>query len=171
MATGACTPAKDDFYVTKFAQAYPDGLTTLNMRKAIVSFEESLLTPNSRFDQYLKGNKAAISENELQGYKLFKQYGCVSCHQGALVGGNLYQKFGAFGDYFQDRGDITAADYGRFTVTGEEQDRFVFKVPSLRNVALTAPYFHDGSQETLADAVNLMMQYQLGRVAKKMIFC
>ncbi|NOQ17296.1 MAG: c-type cytochrome [Methyloprofundus sp.] len=158
---------KDDFYVAKFAQAYPDGLTILNMRQAIVSFEESLLTPNSRFDQYLKGNKAAISANELKGYKLFKQYGCVSCHQGALVGGNLYQKFDALGDYFQGRGHITAADYGRFAVTGKEQDRFVFKVPSLRNVALTAPYFHDGSQATLVGAVNIMMRYQLGRVAKE----
>lgn len=158
---------KDAFYVAKFAQAYPDGLTILNMRRAIVSFEESLLTPNSRFDQFLKGNQMAISKNERKGYELFKQYGCTSCHQGALVGGNLYQKFGAFGDYFQDRGNITAADDGRFAVTGKEQDRFVFKVPGLRNVALTAPYFHDGSQDTLAGAVDIMLQYQLGRVPKK----
>jgi cytochrome c peroxidase len=158
---------KDDFYVAKFAQAYPDGLTVANMREAIVSFEASLLTPNSRFDRYLKGDKAVLSTNELQGYQLFKQYGCISCHQGTLVGGNLYQKFGALGDYFQTRGNITNSDYGRFTVTGKEQDRFVFKVPSLRNVALTAPYFHDGSQATLAGAVNIMMQYQLGRVAKE----
>ncbi len=158
---------RDDFYVAQFAQAYPDGLTIQNMRRAIVSFEKSLLTPNSRFDQFLKGDKEAISDNELKGYELFKQYGCSSCHQGVLVGGNLYQKFGALGDYFQDRGYITSADYGRFAVTGREQDRFVFKVPSLRNVALTAPYFHDGTQTTLAGAVNIMMQYQLGVIPQE----
>lgn len=155
---------QDPFYVNKFKQAYTEGLTVLNMRKAIVSFEESLLTPNSRFDLFLKGDKTAITKDELKGYQLFKQYGCISCHQGMAVGGNLYQKFGIFGDYFKDRGNITEADYGRFTVTNIEKDRFVFKVPSLRNIALTAPYFHDGSQKTLSEAVKKMMKYQVGRI-------
>jgi len=158
---------KDPFYINSFEQAYSDGLTILNMRKAIVSFEQSLLTPNSRFDRFLKGNKTAISENELEGYKLFKQYGCISCHQGVAVGGNLYQKFGIFGNYFKDRGHITEADYGKFNVTKKEKDRFVFKVPGLRNIELTAPYFHDGSQQSLLDAVNIMMKYQLGRIPKE----
>ena len=158
---------QDPFYVEKFNQAYTDGLTILNMRKAIVSYEESLLTPNSRFDQYLRGNRAAITDDELDGYALFKQYGCVSCHQGVAVGGNLYQKFGVFGDYFTDRGNVTEVDLGRFLVTNKERDRFVFKVPSLRNVELTAPYFHDGSQEQLEGAVSQMMKYQLGRTSKE----
>jgi len=157
---------KDPFYINSFEKVFSDGLTILNMRKAIVSFEQSLLTPNSRFDLFLKGNKTAISENELEGYKLFKQYGCISCHQGVAVGGNLYQKFGVFGNYVKDRGNITEADYGRFNVTKKEQDRFVFKVPSLRNIELTAPYFHDGSQQSLLDAVNIMMKYQIGRIPK-----
>jgi cytochrome c peroxidase len=159
--------SKDDFYTHQFNQAYRDGLTILNMRKAIVIFEESLLTPNSRFDLFLKGNKSAISDSELQGYQLFKQYGCISCHQGVAVGGNLYQKFGVLGNYFKDRGNITKADYGRYNVTKKEQDRFVFKVPSLRNIELTAPYFHDGSQSSLLEAVNIMMKYQLGRIPQE----
>ena len=158
---------QDPFYVEKFNKAYTDGLTILNMRKAIVSYEESLLTPNSRFDLYLRGNRAAITDDEFKGYVLFKQYGCVSCHQGVAVGGNLYQKFGVFGDYFTDRGNVTEVDLGRFLVTNKERDRFVFKVPSLRNVELTAPYFHDGSQEQLEGAVSQMMKYQLGRIPKE----
>ena len=158
---------QDPFYVEKFKQSYTDGLTILNIRKAIVSFEQSLLTPKSRFDQYLRGNEQAITEDESLGYALFKQYGCVSCHQGVAVGGNLYQKFGALGDYFADRGNITKADLGRFLVTKNEKDRFVFKVPSLRNVELTSPYFHDGSQRTIEGAVKIMMKYQLGRIPKE----
>ena len=158
---------QDRFYVEKFKQAYADGLTILNMRKAIVSYEKSLLTPNSRFDLYLRGNRAAITDDELEGYVLFKQVGCISCHQGVAVGGNIYQKFGVFGDYFADRGRVTEADLGRFLVTNKERDRYVFKVPSLRNVELTAPYFHDGSQAKLEDAVSVMMKYQLGRISKE----
>ena len=159
--------SQDPFYVERFKQAYADGLTILNMRKAIVKYEESLLTPNSRFDQYLRGNRQAITDDELKGYTFFKQYGCVSCHQGVAVGGNLYQKFGVLGDYFADRGNLTEADLGRFQVTNKERDRFVFKVPSLRNVELTAPYFHDGSQDQLENAVSVMMKYQLGRIPKE----
>ena len=159
--------SQDPFYVEKFNRAYTDGLTILNMRKAIVSYEESLLTPDSRFDQYLRGNREAITGDELEGYVLFKQLGCVFCHQGVVVGGNLYQKFGVFGDYFADRGSVAEADLGRFLVTNKESDRFVFKVPGLRNVELTAPYFHDGSQEQLEGAVSVMMKYQLGRISKE----
>ena len=158
---------QDAFYVEKFKRAYTDGLTILNMKKAIVSYEESLLTPNSRFDQYLRGNRQAITDDELEGYTLFKQYGCVSCHQGVAVGGNLYQKFGVFGDYFVDRGNVTEADLGRFLVTKKERDRFVFKVPGLRNVEFTAPHFHDGSQDQLEGAVSVMMKYQSGRISKE----
>ncbi|MCK5122280.1 MAG: c-type cytochrome, partial [Methylococcales bacterium] len=158
---------EDVFYVAKFNLLYPDGLTIPNIKQAIITFEESLLTPNSRFDQYLRGNHKAITEDELKGYSLFKEYGCVSCHQGVAVGGNLFQKFGTFGDFFVDRGHVTEADFGRFSVTKKEQDRFVFKVPTLRNIELTAPYLHDGSIASLEDAVIVMMKYQLGRKPKE----
>lgn len=158
---------QDSFYITQFEQAYADGLTIANIKAAIVTFEESLLTPNSRFDLYLKGQVDAVTVAELEGYELFKQYGCISCHQGVGVGGNLYQAFGIMGNYFTDRGNITAADLGRYQVTHNEKDKYVFKVPSLRNIALTAPYLHDGSVTSLESAVKIMMYYQLGRIASK----
>lgn len=154
---------KDPEYQRAFATVYPkDGLTAQNIKDAIATFERSLVTP-SRFDRYLRGEATAITAEEKQGYELFKSYGCIACHQGVNVGGNMFQYFGVMGNYFQDRGNITEADYGRYNVTKKEQDRFMFKVPSLRNVALTPPYFHDGSAQTLEDAVAVMAKYQLGR--------
>ena len=155
---------QDPYYIEQFNQAFETGLTISNIKAAIVTFEESLLTPDSRFDLYLKNQPDAITAEELEGYTLFKQYGCISCHQGVAVGGNLYQRFGIMGDYFADRGDISSADLGRYQATQNENDKYVFKVPSLRNVALTAPYFHDGSTKTLGEAVAIMMRYQLGRI-------
>ncbi len=160
---------QDPFYVKQFKLAFKTGLSIINIKAAIIAFEESLLTPNSRFDLYLKNTPDAITEKELEGYRLFKQYGCASCHQGVAIGGNLFQRFGVMGDYFATRGNITAADLGRFMVTRNEKDKYVFKVPSLRNVALTAPYFHDGSASTLEDAVSIMMLYQLGRIPDKQV--
>ncbi len=125
----------------------------------------SLITPNGRFDQWLRGNTGALNEQEKEGYALFKRYGCVSCHQGANVGGNMFQVFGVINDYFRKRGNITDADLGRFNVTGNEADKHAFKVPSLRMAAHTAPYLHDGSAETLRDAVDAMFEFQLGREA------
>lgn len=154
---------QDPDYPRLFAALYPEGITSHAIKDAIVTFERSLVTP-SRFDRYLRGDTKAITAQEQQGYALFKSYGCVACHQGVNIGGNMYQYFGVMGNYFQDRGNITPADYGRFNVTGKEEDRFLFKVPSLRNVALTPPYFHDGSAETLDAAVAVMAKYQLGRV-------
>jgi cytochrome c peroxidase len=153
-------------YVKAFAKAFADGITKDNVRDAIATFEESLYTPNSRFDQFLRGKSNALTQEEKEGYNLFKEYGCVSCHQGINVGGNMFQKFGVMGDYFADRGKVTKADLGRFNVTGQEKDRYVFRVPSLRNVELTSPYFHDGTTETLEQAVNVMVKYQLGRSLK-----
>jgi len=153
-------------YVKAFAKAYADGITKDNVRDAIATFEESLYTPNSRFDQFLRGKSNALTQEEKEGYNLFKEYGCVSCHQGINVGGNMFQKFGVMGDYFADRGKVTKADLGRFNVTGQEKDRYVFRVPSLRNVELTSPYFHDGTAETLEQSVNVMVKYQLGRSLK-----
>jgi cytochrome c peroxidase len=153
----------DPGYARAFPELYPEGIQADNIKDAIATFERSLVTSNSRFDKFLRGDQPALTERELAGYQQFKAYGCISCHQGLNVGGNMYQKFGVAGDYFTDRGNITKADLGRFNVTGLERDRYRFKVPSLRNVAVTAPYFHDGSAATLADAVSLMAKYQLGR--------
>jgi len=153
---------QDDNYVTNFNDIFTNGITARNIKTAIVTFENSLLTPNSRFDQYLLGSDNAITKDELTGYKLFKQYGCTSCHQGRAVGGNLFQKLGVMEEYFTNEKPLDQADLGRFNVTGLKTDRFVFKVPSLRNIELTAPYLHDGSAETLKDAVNTMITYQLG---------
>jgi len=156
---------QDSALVDQFKQSYPDGLQAKNIQDAIATFERSLTTPNSRFDRHLKGEKNALSTDELRGYQLFKSYGCVACHQGVNAGGNMFQTFGVMGDYFAKRGGVTAADLGRYNVTKDEADKHMFKVPSLRNVALTAPYFHDGSAKTLADAVDVMFKYQLGRPA------
>jgi len=130
---------------------------------AFASYEKSLITPNAPFDKFLRGDSNAISAQVKKGYKLFKVYGCITCHQGINIGGNMFQKMGVFGDYFEHRKNVTKADFGRFNVTGLEKDRFAFRVPSLRNVAVTAPYFHDGQTETLEEAVDVMVKHQLGR--------
>ncbi|MBE9067420.1 cytochrome B6 [Leptolyngbya cf. ectocarpi LEGE 11479] len=150
-------------YGRGFDQAYQDGLTPENVRDAIAVYQRALFTPNAPFDQYLRGQKDAISDDAKAGYDLFKSYGCVSCHQGMLVGGNMFQTLGIFGDYFTDRGTpITEKDLGRYNVTQNDLDKHVFKVPTLRNVTLTSPYFHDGNPKTLDQAIKLMGQYQLG---------
>lgn len=116
-----------------------------------------------RIDRYLRGERAALGAEEEHGYELFKAYGCVACHQGVNVGGNLFQKFGIFYDPFSGQSAVTEADLGRLAVTGKEADRHVFRVPSLRNVGVTAPYFHDGSATSLEEAVEAMARSQLGR--------
>ncbi|MGB0582275.1 MAG: cytochrome-c peroxidase [Limisphaerales bacterium] len=154
----------DDEIVAAFAEAFSDGLNEQNIRSAIADFERSLVTVNSRFDRFLKGDEQALTTEEREGYELFRGYGCVSCHQGVNLGGNMYQTMGAMGDYFADRGgEISTADLGRFNVTGKDGDRHKFKVPGLRNVELTEPYFHDAGAETLKEAVITMARYQLGR--------
>lgn len=153
---------QDQNYMSLFTKIYNNGLQSDNVKDAIAEYERSLTTP-SRFDHYLLGDQTALSPEEIKGYNLFKKYGCVACHQGVNIGGNMYQLFGVMGDYFKDRGNITTADFGLFNVSQNESDRYKFKVPSLRNVAMTAPYFHDGSAKTLRDAVRVMAKYQLGR--------
>lgn len=150
-------------YRAAFLALYPDGVTRHNVARAIADFQRSLVTPDGRFDRYLRGEEEALTAEEREGYRLFKDYGCTACHQGRLAGGNMFEKMGVIVDYFTERGNVTEADYGRFNVTGVEEHRFEFKVPGLRNVALTAPYFHDGSALTLEHAVNTMAYYQLGR--------
>ena len=156
---------QDDGYAAQFNALYPDGINRGNVKNAIAEFMKSLITPNSRFDRWLKGDERALTALEKHGYALFKDYGCSSCHQGANVGGNMFQVFGVLNDYFRKRGDITDADLGRYNVTGNEEDRHSFKVPSLRMAAHTAPYLHDGSAATLRDAVDAMFEFQLGREA------
>lgn len=153
----------DPSYPGAFAELYPARIQRATIKDAIATFERSLITPDSRFDRFLRGDRAAITADEVAGYQLFKAYGCVACHQGINVGGNMFQTFGIVADYFADRGHPTRADLGRFNVTGKEYDRHTFKVPSLRNVVRTAPYFHDGSAKTLPEAVAIMAKYQLGR--------
>jgi cytochrome c peroxidase len=158
---------QDPVYQKAFAASYKDGITQATIQNAIATYERTLLTPNARFDKYLRGERDAISATERLGYAKFKQFGCVACHQGATVGGNMFQKFGVIGDPLDRRGEPTGADLGRFRVTGAPWDKRVFKVPSLRNVALTAPYFHDASATTLEAAVDIMFRYQLGRPASE----
>ncbi len=150
-------------YQRDFDQAFADGVTEANVRASIAEYERSLVTVDSPFDRWLGGDEDALADEALEGYGLFKSLGCVACHQGRNVGGNLFQTFGVMGDYFADRGDITEVDLGRFRVTGNPRDRHRFRVPALRNVALTAPYFHDGTAATLDEAVQTMARYQLGR--------
>jgi cytochrome c peroxidase len=160
--------SKDDQLVQDFSSSYPEGLTAKTISDALAIYQRSLITP-SRFDKYLRGDTNAISPDEKRGYERFKAYGCVGCHQGVNVGGNMYQKFGAMGDYFAARAaagrPVTEADKGRYNVTKKDGDMFMFKVPSLRNVEKTAPYFHDASVKTLEEAVDVMFRFQLGRTA------
>ncbi|HVI52062.1 MAG TPA: cytochrome-c peroxidase [Candidatus Sulfotelmatobacter sp.] len=150
-------------YGTAFRLVYGKPPSQAAVTDALATFERTLVTVNSRFDAYLKGDRKAISDEERKGYELFVAYGCASCHQGANVGGNMFERFGFMGNYFADRGTPTQADLGRFNVTGREADRFVFKVPSLRLSALGGPYFHDGSVADLSAAIQIMGRYQLGR--------
>jgi len=159
---------KDSQYPSSFSKLYSNGITKENIEDAIATFERALVTPNARFDRYLRGDSDALSDIEKNGYQRFKSFGCVACHQGMNVGGNMYQTMGVMGNYFKDRGTpITDADLGKYVLTKEEADKHVFRVPSLRNVELTAPYFHDGSAKTLEDAINIMAKYQLGRKLTK----
>jgi len=143
-------------YVRDFNRIYKDGITEENLADALTEFEKVLITPNSSFDRYLRGDKNALSDSAIKGYKLFKDKGCISCHNGINIGGNLFNKFGIYGD-------VQSKELGRYDITHKEEDKYVFKVPSLRNMALTAPYMHDGRASTIKEAVNLMVKYQLGR--------
>ena len=153
---------RDSGYVQAFSESYKNGITSDNIANAIAVFMRSLSTPNSRFDKYLKGDSHAITPYELSGYALFTSYGCIACHQGMNIGGNMYEKLGIMRDYFKERGNVTEHDLGRYMLTKNPDDMYVFKVPSLRNIALTAPYLHDGTAKTLEDVVLIMGKYQLG---------
>lgn len=153
----------DQSYRTGFSRLYKSGITERNIKDAIAEFERSLITTGSRFDRYLMGDEHAITAVEKHGYQLFKSYGCVACHQGRNVGGNLFQKLGVMRDYFADHPVENDAARGRFNATGKKADLHYFKVPSLRLAVLTAPYFHNGSKKNLVDTIRTMAKYQLGR--------
>ena len=153
----------DKPFAKAFTAVYPDGLTEANITDAIEEFERTLITPNSRFDQWLRGDNEAITADELAGYELFKKYDCATCHVGPNLGGQSYELMGLRRHYFADRGlELTVEDNGRFKETQLERDRHRFKVPGLRNVEHTWPYYHDGTRETLEDAVRDMGIYQSG---------
>jgi cytochrome c peroxidase len=146
-------------YVDQFKKAFPDSkdpVTYENMANAIGTFERGLLTP-SRWDKFLKGDRAALTPEEIAGFAAYTTAGCQTCHAGALLGGNLYQKLGVMKPY------PDATDPGRFKVTKSEGDRMMFKVPSLRNIEKTGPYYHNGKVVSLEQAVGQMGEYQLGR--------
>jgi len=158
---------QDQALVKEFEQLYPgEGLTQATVTNAIAEFEKTLITPNCAFDQYLKGNEAAITDEAKRGYTAFKQNSCAACHVGVIAGGQSFERLGIYADYFADR-DSTIAfgpdDEGLKGFTGMESDLYKFKVPTLRNVDATAPYFHDGSISTLEDAVRAMAKYELGK--------
>ena len=157
------TLVKDKAFVKEFTAAYPEGINKTTLTHAIAEYERTLLTPNSRFDRYLKGDEAALAADEKHGYQVFQEKGCATCHVGELLGGKSYEVMGLRADYFGARGGkLTDADNGRYNVTKDEKDRHAFKVPTLRNVARTFPYFHDGSRKTLREAVDAMATYQGG---------
>lgn len=152
----------DPTYSAAFQRIYGRNVDRRALLDTLAVFQRSLTTPNSAFDRYLQGDTGAMNSKELEGYRLFKDYGCASCHQGSNIGGNMFQKFGIFyaappATVFND------GDLGRFTLTGRDADKGVFRVPSLRNVAVTAPYFHDGRASSLNEAVSTMARSQLGR--------
>ena len=150
-------------YGPAFAAEYRDGLTAVNLVDALAHFQKTLITPGARFDRYLAGEVGALSAREREGYRLFNDYGCVACHQGVNAGGNIFQRFGVVDGYFSTKTTLAPADHGLFNVTGDPRDRYVFRVPPLRNVAVTPPYFHDGSAANLERAVEVMGRTQLGR--------
>jgi cytochrome c peroxidase len=146
-------------YVREFKQVFgTDKVDIDEVTTAIAEFEKTLVTPNSRFDQWLLGKADAMNAEELAGYKLFKESGCVACHNGPAVGGASFQKMGVVAPY-----KSTGNAEGRSAVTGKDADRFNFKVPTLRNVEMTYPYFHDGAVNTLPEAVDIMGRLQLGK--------
>ena len=147
-------------YVEEFEAVFGSSEITLDMvTAAIAEFEETLVTPNSRFDQWLMGNDDALTEDEVAGYELFKASGCTVCHNGPAAGGTSFQRMGVIEPY-----QSTSPVEGRAAVTGVDADRFSFKVPTLRNVEYTYPYFHDGEARTLEEATDIMGRLQLGRV-------
>lgn len=158
----------DADFAARFNLSYPAGLSQATITDAIAQYESTLITPNSAFDRYLKGEKNALTAEEIQGYELFKDMKCATCHAGENLGGLSYELMGQRENYFADRemntaSGLTDADNGRWAQTKVERDRYRFRTPGLRNIALTWPYYHDGHVKTLSEAVEKMAKYQVGK--------
>lgn len=150
-------------YQEMFAKAYPNdknSITYDNLANAIAAFERTFIS-RARFDDYIMGNPTALNDDELAGLKTFIDVGCITCHTGPLFGGNMYQKMGLIKPYANDK------DLGRYDVTKNDLDKFMFKVAMLRNVTLTGPYYHDGAVESLDEAINTMAELNLGKTLTK----
>ena len=163
---------QDASLVAEFKAIYPEeGLTEATVTDAIEEFEKTLITPNDKLDRYLKGDKNAMSAEELAGYQAFKANDCATCHYGKTLGGQSFELMSKYGDYFADRKQSRPEiaynddDNGLFGFTGKAEDMHKFKVPNLRNISKTAPYYHDGTIESLEEAVRLMFHYELGKTA------
>ena len=155
--------AADAELTEKFRAVYPDGWSGKNITNAIAEYEKALISPDSRFDRWLRGDKSALTAAEVEGYERFKAYRCASCHVGKGMGGQSYEYLDLKKDYFADRGGKPlGSDKGRFNASGKEEDMHRFKVPNLRNVELTHPYLHDGTVTTLDEAVRIMGIYCSG---------
>ncbi len=158
---------EDKDFTTSFNKVYAEGMSQKTITDAIEHYERTLVTPNSPFDRYLKGDKKAMTDVQIKGYELFKDYKCATCHAGINMGGLSYELMGQRANYFKDReltkkSGLTDGDNGRWSQTKVERDRYRFRTPGLRNIALTYPYYHDGSIETLEEAVYSMALYQVG---------
>jgi len=151
-------------YKTEFNKIFGDKIKPKYIKNSLANYIRTLTTPNSRFDQYLQGKPDSLTDKELKGYALFKDYGCIACHQGKNIGSNIFQKMGIYHTYPGQKQDQYL---GLYAITQNKQDQYVFRVPSLRNVALTPPYFHDGSAADLTQAVQLMSYHQLGQSMPK----
>ena len=161
----------DAALVAQFATIYTEGITQQTVTDAIAEYEKTFITPNDALDRYLKGNATALTAEQIQGYQLFKDNTCATCHVGKTLGGQSFEYLGIFEDYFaaraQEHPDVqyNDDDKGLAGFTGRDEDLHRFKVPSLRNISKTAPYFHDGTMPTIEDAVKGMFRYELGRTA------
>ena len=161
------TLTNNNYYNKTFNKVYKDGITKENIGNALEEFQKTLVTP-SPFDDYLRGDKDALTSNQKKGYELFQKKGCVSCHNGINIGGGLFARFGLIDNSITNNLESIIShekvnpNLGLFNVTKNDFDKFYFKVPSLRNVALTSPYLHDGRLETLKEAISSIAKAQLG---------
>ena len=153
---------QDQEFTDAFLAVYPDGYKMENFVDAIATFERTLITP-APFDAFLKGDDSALTAQQKQGYEVFQEFGCATCHAGVILGGKSFEIMGLRADYFGDRGNVHTPDFGRFNHTKDEYDRFRLKTPTLRNIAVTFPYLHDGTLDTLEETVEVMAEYQSGR--------
>ena len=156
--------SKNEGYLKMFEAAFAgekQPVSFINMQKAIAAFERTLLTPG-RFDKFLGGDLTALNEQELKGFNTFVETGCTACHMGPLLGGNMFQKYPLFGTH-KDLTNSPVDDLGKMAVTKNEMDKYMFKVPSLRNIAETWPYLHDGSVKELDKSVQIMAKAQLNK--------